>query len=159
MGYGQTGPCNVPLTQISGTGFNTVAVPATQGAQYKSITEQLLYEIWQSLLILIAGQTPPGMAAPIVFTIGDGQSFTPAAGTTSFHQSVVNGVNLGDKLLLVQRNGITVDYSTPATANQIIRFNDHTIGGFDFDPASGLTFQNGERYSLWLAGIDTTIAP
>lgn len=162
MPFVQSGPCNVPLTQINGTGNNSVAVPLTQGSQYKSITEQLLYEIWQTLLLILAGQTPPGMAPIIKFTIGDGQAGTPAAGTTSLHAAILQGVNLADKAILVLREGIGLKYTTAVTHNNIIRFNDHTDGGFDFDPADPggqLQFVNGEEYMLVVTGIDTTIAP
>lgn len=160
MSYVQAGPCNVPLTQQDGTGFNTVAVPGTQGAQYKSITEQLLYEIWQTLLLLLAGATPPGMSPLIRFTIGDGQAGTPVAGTTSLHVGVLQGVNMVNRSFLVIREGIALRFSTGVTANDIIRFNNGaTLGGFDFDPASGLSFVNGEEYQIAVYGQDTTISP
>lgn len=162
MSFVQSGPCNVPLTQINGTGFNTVAVPATQGSQYKSITEQLLYEIWQTLLLILAGQNPPGMAAIIKFTIGDGQVGTPANLATSLHASVLQGVNIVNKAILVLREGIALPYTTEVTHNMITRFNDGVNGGFDFDPAAPggpFSFVTGEEYMLVVTGIDTTISP
>lgn len=149
-----SGPCKPPLTQIAGTGFNNVAVPGQTGAGYNSITEQLLYEIWQGILLLIAGQNPPGIVAPLIFTVGDGKPNTPANGSTSLHLPT-----LVNKELLVLRNGIQLQYSDGVTALQIIRFNDGTDGGFDFDPASGLTFQNGESYQIFPIGANPTIAP
>lgn len=146
--------CNVSLTQIAGTGLNTVAVPQNVGAEYKSITNQLLYEIWQGILLLVAAAIPPGMTVPIIFRVGDGQAGTPAVGVTTFRRAA-----LADKEVLVLRNGIQLQYSDPATALQIIRFNDHTNGGFDFDPASGLSFQNGDTYQMFPIGLNNTIAP
>lgn len=146
--------CNVPLTQIAGTGFNTVAVPATQGAEYKSITQQLLYEILQGINLLVAAAIPPGMVTPVFFTIGDGQAGTPAAGTSTLHIPA-----LADKEVLVLRNGIQLQYSDGITVLQIKRFNDHTNGGFTFEAASGLTFQAGENYQLFPIGLNTTLAP
>lgn len=143
--------CNVALTQIAGTGFNTVAVPVAQGAEYKAISEQLLYEIWQGILQLIAATNPPGMVTPILFTIGDGKSGTPTVGSTAFHVAA-----LADKEALVLRNGIQLQFSDGVTALQIIRFNDGTDGGFDFDPASGLSFQNGDSFQIFPLGANTS---
>lgn len=143
--------CNEALTQIIGTGFNTVAAPINEGAEYKSITEQLLYEIWQGILLLIAATTPPGMVIPIIFTIGDGQAGTPAVNATAFHVAA-----LANKEAIVLRNGIQLQYSDGVTALQIIRFNDGVNGGFDFDPASGLSFQAGENYQIFPIGANTS---
>ena len=162
MPFSNPGPCNVTLTLINGTGFNTVEVPANAGAQYKAITEQLLYEIWQTLLLLLAGQNPPGMTPIIKFTIGDGQAGTPANGTTSLHAAVLQGVNISNRAILILREGIGLKYTTAATNNDIIRFNDGTDGGFDFDPArpgGQLHFATGEEYMLVITGQDTSIAP
>lgn len=163
MSFVQSGPCNVPLTQIDGTGNNSVAVPAVSGSQYKAITEQLLYEIWQTLLLILAAQNPPGMTPIIKFTIGDGQAGTPADGTTSLHIGVIQGVNLVNKAFLVLREGIGLKYTTAVTHNNIIRFNDGAaLAGFDFDPADPggqLHFSNGEEYMIVVTGLDTTIAP
>lgn len=154
MAQGQSGPCRVPLQSVSGTGFNNVMVPGSQGAEYTAITNQLLYEIWQSNLLILAALNPPGMVVPIIFTVGDGQIGTPAVGATSLHLPT-----LVDKELLVLRNGIQLQYSDGITPLQIIRFNNSPNGGFDFDPASGLSFQAGESYQIFPIGLNTTIAP
>lgn len=151
--------CSNGLDNIPGTGYNNVDVPGPNSRGYASNTEKLLYEIWQTLLLILAGQNPPGMAKVIKFTIGDGQAGTPVAGTTSLHAMLLQGVNLANKTLLVVRETIPLDYSTSTVPAQIIRFNDGTNGGFDFDPASGLSFQTGESYNIYVVGIDTTIAP
>jgi hypothetical protein len=152
------GPCPIPLGTIIGTGYNIVNVPNLPGANYKSTTEQLLYEIWQTLLLILAGQNPPGMVVPIMFTIGDGQAGTPANGTTQLIAPTIQGQNILNKSLLVIRNGIALNYSTPETAAQIERYNDGvTNGGFIFDPASGLSFQTGETYQIFVIGINTQI--
>jgi hypothetical protein len=156
MPFPQAGPCNVPLDTIIGTGFNTVAVPDEPGAQYKSVTEQLLYEIWQGILLLLAATNPPGMVVPITFTIGDGQAGTPANGTTALSAPAIQGQSIVNKTLLVVREGIVLMYSDATTARQIIRIN--TVGGdggFSFDPASGLTFQTGESYEILTIGTNT----
>jgi hypothetical protein len=152
----QPGPCYVPLTQDQGTGFNTFASPDTQGAQYKSITEQLLYEIMQGILLLVAATVTN--VAPITFTIGDGQAGTPAAGTSTLETPAIQGQTIFNKSLIVARNGILLQYTTPATAAQIKRYNNAGNGGFYFDPASGLTFQAGETYSIFVFGVNTANA-
>ncbi len=146
--------CNVPLTQVPGTGFNTYAAPIVEGAEYKAITNQLLYEILQGILLLVAAAIPPGMVPATLFTIGDGGPVTPVAGTTSFRLA-----SFADKEVLVLRNGVQMQYFDGTTHLQIIRFNDHVNGGFDLDPASGLTFQNGDNYQLFPIGLNTTSAP
>lgn len=154
-----TGPCKPTLEMIDGTGFNRVAVPGQEGAEYTAITNQLLYEIWQSNLLILAALNPPGMTTPIAFTIGDGLAGTPLDGTTSLHSPIIQGQSIVNKTLLVLRNGIQLQYSNGTTPLQIIRFNDGTDGGFDFDPASGLTFATGESYQIFVIGSNTTIAP
>lgn len=153
------GPCKPTLVMIDGTGFNRVAVPGQEGAEYTAITNQLLYEIWQSNLLILAALNPPGMVTPIIFTIGDGQAGTPLNGTTSLHESIIQGQSIVNKTLLVLREGIQLQYSSTTTPLQIIRFNDGVDGGFDFDPASGLTFVTGESYNIFVIGINTTIEP
>lgn len=150
-----TMPCSTYLIEISGTGYNKVNVPGPNSQGYKSVTDQLLYEIWQTLLLILAAQNPPGMVAPILFTIGDGGPITPVAGTTSFRSA-----SLLNKEAIVIRNGIQMQYFDGTTHLQIIRFNDGvTNGGFDLDPVSGLTFQGGDSYQIFPTGANTTIAP
>ena len=153
---GLTG-CSNSLIVIPGTGYNTVDVPGPNSRGYGNNTDKLLYEIWQTLLLILAGQTPPGMVIPIVFTIGDGLSGTPANGTTSLHAPALQGQNLANKTLLVIRNGILLNYSNGTDTNEIARFNDGTDGGFDFTVASGLSFQTGEKYNIFVIGENTTI--
>lgn len=154
-----TGPCKPTLEMIDGTGFNRVAVPGQEGAEYTAITNQLLYEIWQTNLQILAATNPPGMVTPIAFTIGDGQAGTPANLSTTLHTPILQGQSIVNKTLLVLRNGIQLQYSNGVTALQIIRFNDGTDGGFDFDPASGLFFSTGESYQIFVIGTNTTIEP
>ena len=151
--------CNNPLIPIPGTGYNTVNVPGPNSKGYTSITDQLLYEIWQTDLLILAALAPPGMAKAIIFTIGDGQPGTPLTGTTSLHAPMLQGQNLADKQLLVIRNSIPLRYYDGINHYEIIRFNDHTDGGFDFDPASGLSFQTGDDFQIYIISINTTVAP
>jgi len=150
-------PCKPPLGTIPGTGFNVVSVPDVAGSSYNNAADQLLYEIWQTLLLILAA-LGGGMTTKVVaFTIGDGQVGTPVAGTNSFVVAAFGGVNLGNVELLVLRNGIQLQYSNGVTALQIIRKNTGATGGFQFDAASGLTFQDGESYQLFVTGINNTI--
>lgn len=150
--------CSNGLIPVPGTGYNKVNVPGPNSRGYTSVTDQLLYEIWQTLLLLLAAQNPPGMVPPILFTIGDGGGITPAAGTTSFRSA-----DLLNKEAIVIRNGIQMQYFDGTTHLQIIRFNDGTTnGGFDLDPANpggALTFANGDSYQIFPTGANTTIAP
>src|SRR5277367_4369361 len=81
----------------------------------------------------------PGVTVPLIsFTVGDGQAETPANGTTTFEGVTKQGQNIVNKQLLVSRGGILLPWSTGVTANSIKRFNSGGVGGFYFDPASGL---------------------
>lgn len=152
--------CKTPLITIPGTGYNHVSVPGPGSKGYTSITDEILYEIWQTLLLILAAQNPPGVNPIIKFTIGDGQVGTPVTGTTSLHVSMIQGVSLINKDYLVIREGIALRYSTAVTHNDIVRFNDGAaLGGFDFDGTSGLSFQTGEEYMIVVTGTNTTIAP
>ena len=154
------GPCNVPLTVINGTGENSVAVPQDTGSQYKAITEQLLYEIWQTLL-LIAASTTVTMTKIISFTIGDGQIGTPANGATVLNVANIQAQSLINANLLVIRNGIELKYTSAVTHNDIIRLNTTGVsGGFEFDAAgSALSFENGDVYDIYVVGVNTSNAP
>lgn len=152
-------PCRVPLLSIDGTGSNTVLVPWTsdgQKAAYNDAADKLLYEIWQTLLLILAAN-PPAMIQPIYFTVGDGQADTPASGSSSIVLADFMGIPMGNKQFIVFRNGIQLQYSDGITALQIVRKNTGATGGFEFDPTSGLTFQNGESYQLFPIGQNTTI--
>lgn len=160
-GTAQNGPCNVPLTQVDGSGNNTYAAPITQGAQYKSITEQLLYEIMEGINTLIQIQGGLPVTKIITFTIGDGQADTPAAGGSSLVAAAIQAQSITDKNLLVIRNGIELKYSSAVTHNDIIRVNNTGVsGGFEFDAAgSNLKFQNGDVYDIYVVGVNTTQVP
>lgn len=99
----------------------------------------------------------PGVTDPFVdFTIGDGQAGTPANGTTTFHVATFAGQNLVNKRLLVLREGIALNYNTPVANNgEIARFNNGALGGFDWQ--GGGFFATGERYQIYIIGIDNTI--
>lgn len=100
----------------------------------------------------------PGVTDPFVsFDIGDGQPGTPANGATSLKVSTLQGQSLVNKRLLVIREGIELKYSTPVTVQDIRRFNSGGLGGFVFEPASGLSFQTGEHYDIYIIGIDNNI--
>jgi len=102
----------------------------------------------------------PGVTVPLIkFRIGDGQAGTPIAGSTSLRASTIQGQNIVNKQLLVSREGILLQYSSPGTTMQITRYNSLTQGGFDFEPSSGLTFVDGEDYNIYITGINNTIEP
>jgi hypothetical protein len=104
------------------------------------------------------GGNLPGVTVPLIdFTVGDGQVDTPANGSTVFEGVTKQGQNIVNKQLLVIRNGIELPYSTAVTANVIKRFNSGGVGGFYFDPASGISFQTGDQYDIYILGINNTI--
>lgn len=157
--------CRPPLLTIDGTGSNRVEVPQTldgKKGQYNDSADKLLYEIWQTLLLILAAN-PPAMTIPIIFTVGDGQADTPANGSSSLVLANFGGILMGDKEFIVIRNGILMQYSNIITPLQIIRKNTGATGGFIMDPAPGgdplaaLTFQNGDSYQIFPIGINTTI--
>lgn len=154
-------PCPTPLQQIPGTNFNTVEVPAGPQPEYlgyTNYTDKLLYEIWQTLLILAGAANPPALTKIISFTIGDGQAGTPADGDTSLITAAIQGQSLFNMNLAVEREGIFLQYSSGVTALQIIRKNVMGgTGGFEFDPASGLSFVTGESYNIFVVGQNTTL--
>lgn len=100
----------------------------------------------------------PGVTVPLIsFTVGDGQAGTPANNATTFEAVTVQGQNIVNKQLLVSRGGILLPWSTGVTANAIKRFNSGGVGGFYFDAASGLSFQTGEQYDIYITGVNNTI--
>lgn len=104
------------------------------------------------------GGSLPGVTVPLVsFDIGDGQAGTPASATTSLEVAALQGQSLYNKELLVIREGIELKYSTPVTVQDIRRYNSAGLGGFVFEPASGLSFQTGEHYDIYIIGINNTI--
>lgn len=152
-------PCRTPLLSINGTGNNTVLVPDSvdgKKASYNDAADKLLYEIWQTLLLILAAN-PPAMTIPIFFTVGDGQPDTPATGSSSLVLATFGGIPMGNTEFIVFRNGFQMQYSNGITALQIIRKNTGATGGFDIDPVTGITFQPGDSWQLFPIGINTTI--
>lgn len=153
------GPCRVPLTMINGTGENVIAVPINMGSEYTNITQQLLYEIWQTLLLILIASGGVPMTKIASFDIGDGQAGTPLNGTNNLNISTLQGQNLFDFNLLIVREGIELRYSSGVTIKDIRRLNTPGVsGGFAFEPASGLTFQTGEHYDIYVVGSNNAAA-
>lgn len=146
--------CRVPLTVEPGTGFNNVAVPASQGAEYTAITNQILYEIWQTNLLILAA-TPPAMATVMSFVAGDGQAGSPAIGTNTLQVPALQGQSIINKQLLVIREGIALMWDQPdGTLGQIRRYNTGGNAGWTFEGA--LVFNAGERYDVYITSINST---
>lgn len=151
---GQTFPCPVPLDTIQGSGFNTVAVPGELGAQYKSVTEQLLYEIWSTNLLILAAN-PPAMSKVLSFVAGDGQAGSPAVGAAFLETPALQGETIFNKQLLVVREGIPLLWNQPTgVLGQIRRYNHAGNGGWVFE--GGLVFNAAERYDVYIVSINTT---
>lgn len=155
------GVCVNSLLTIAGTGFNKVQVPQggsggpETAGNYKSIAEELLYEIWQTLLIIAAGGGVT-LTKIISFDIGDAQAGTPVAGTTSLELPALQGQSLVNVNLLVVREGIELRYSSAVLVKDIRRYNHGGNGGFVFEPASGLSFQMNEHYDIFIVGSNNT---
>lgn len=150
--------CPTPLQPIPGTNYNQINVPAGPAPNflgYTNYSDQLLYEIWQTLLLLAAAN-PPAVTKIISFEIGDGQVGTPANGDASLTLPVIQGQSLVNVNLLVIREGIELVYSSAVTVNMIRRYNHGGNGGFVFENASGLFFETGDRYDLYVVGANTT---
>lgn len=102
--------------------------------------------------------TLPGVTVPLVsFTVGDGQAGGPVVGSTSWTVANFQGQSLFNKQLLVEREGIAPRYDTPVAVKDIRRFNSGGLGGFTFEPASGLSFIAGETYNIFIVGVNNTI--
>ena len=100
----------------------------------------------------------PGVTVPaITFTVGDGQVGTPLAGTNSIELPTLQGQSLFNKQLIVVRAGIELPYGSAVRVNVIRRYNNAGNGGFVFEPASGITFQNGDQYDIYIIGVNNTI--
>lgn len=148
--------CDVPLTPVPGTDANVVMSPIDPGSRYTDYTDELLYEIWKTLQLL----TPVMETKPISFDVGDGQVGSPVDGDTQLHLATIQGQSLVNINLLVVREGIALRYSTPVPAiKDIKRFNSGGLGGFTFEPASGLKFNAGEHYDIYVVGSNASIAP
>jgi len=103
------------------------------------------------------GGNLPGVTIPFVdFTIGDGQAGTPANGTTVFSVASFSGQSLFNKQLLVAREGILLNWNTLVQANgEIRRYNSGGLGGFTWE--GGGFFSTGERYQIYIIGVNATI--
>lgn len=99
----------------------------------------------------------PGVTDPFIdFTVGDGQAGTPVNLATFFRVASFSGQSLANKRLLVIREGIALNYNTPVQANgEIRRYNSGGLGGFTFQ--GGLFFSTGDRYQIYIIGVDNTV--
>lgn len=148
------GTCVPPLGSIPGTGFNTVVVPDAFNSAYKSINEKLLYEIWQTLLLILAAN-PPAVTQVISFAVGDGQAGSPVDGDTFIQQPALQGIPIFNKQLLVVRNLGVLDYNSPVAIFDIRRYNSGGLGGFTFE--GGQIFSDGDQYNIYIIGINNTV--
>jgi hypothetical protein len=110
----------------------------------------------------VSGGGLPGVTVPVLtFYVGGPGTDTPVDGQTQFRFSTFQGQSLVNKQLLVLREGIELVYAdgpTPAAAHQISRYNDGTLGGFDFNTAVGPgQFSAGDRYDIFIVGVNNTI--
>lgn len=100
----------------------------------------------------------PGVSVPFVsFAVDDGQVGSPTNGQTAWIVSTFQGQSIFNKQLLVIREGIELLYKTPVAVNMIRRYNFTGFGGWSFQPASGLFFFSGDRYQVFITGINNTI--
>lgn len=108
------------------------------------------------------GGSLPGVTQPIAsFAVGDGGSNVPVDGQTQLRVTTIKGQNIVNKQLLVIREGVELVYAdAPGFPHQISRYNDGTLGGFDFNTLVGPgKFVQDERYDIYIIGINNTIAP
>lgn len=150
------GICVPPLGTIQGTGFNKVQVPDAPNSAYKSIAEELLYEIWQTNLLILAAN-PPAMSQVISFRVGDGLAGSPVDGDTELHLAAIQGQTIFNRQLLVVREGQGLEWSSSIEAFDIARFNTGGVGGFTFEGAN--IFEDGQRFNIYVIGINTTDNP
>ena len=103
------------------------------------------------------GGSLPGVTDPFFdFTVGDSQAGTPANGSTVFTVAIFAGQSLVNKRMLPIREGIALNYNTPVQANgDVRRYNSGGLGGFTL--LNGLQFQTGDRWQIYIIGIDNTI--
>lgn len=102
------------------------------------------------------GGNLPGVTVPLVaFTVGDAQAGTPVNGQTSLKVASLQGQSLFNKQLQVVREGIDLNWNTPGVVNDIRRYNSGGLGGWTFE--GGLFFATGERYQIYIVGINNTI--
>jgi hypothetical protein len=94
----------------------------------------------------------PGVTAQLCsFAVGDGQDGVPAGGT-SLQVVTLCGQNIVNKQLLVLREGIELIWDSAVQVNMIRRYNHAGFGGWNFEAVSGLSFQTGERYDVYIIG-------
>jgi len=105
---------------------------------------------------LPAGAVPTFPAPAISFDVGDVGDGFPINGQTSLEVATLGGIPIANKQLLVVREGIALRYSG-AAVKDIRRFNSGGLGGFVFEPASGLSFVTGEHYDIYIVGVDFTV--
>jgi hypothetical protein len=100
----------------------------------------------------------PGVTVPLItFAVGDGQLGTPIDGQASLAVATLQGQSIFNKELLVIREGIALLYDSAIAANEIRRFNSGGLGGWTFEVSSGLLFFLGERYQVYIIGVNNTI--
>lgn len=105
-----------------------------------------------------AGGALPGVTVPLItFAVDDGQPGSPVNNQTALIAASLQGQSLVNKQLLPIREGIALLYNSAIAINQIRRYNSGGQGGFSFEVSSGLSFQTGERYQLYIMGINNTI--
>jgi hypothetical protein len=89
------------------------------------------------------------------FAVGDGQDGSPVDGQTSLKVATLVGQPITNTELLVIREGIQLLWNTAIAVNNIRRFNSGGLAGWTFE--GGLSFQAGERYQVFIIGINTTV--
>jgi hypothetical protein len=103
-----------------------------------------------------SGGNPPGVTNPFMgFAVGDGQDGSPSDGQTTLQVATLVGQPIADTELLVIREGIQLLWNTAVAVNNIRRFNSGGLAGWTFE--GGLSFQAGERYQVFIIGINTTV--
>jgi len=106
------------------------------------------------------GGSLPGVTVPLVSFYVDGPgSNVPVGGQTQLRVATLKGQSLVNKELLVINEQQELMYAdSPAAPFQIKRYNDGTLGGFDFNTAVGPgSFVSGDRYDIFIVGINNTI--
>lgn len=105
------------------------------------------------------GGNLPGVTDPFfAFAVGDGQAGSPVNGQTSLKLASFDGQSLVNKRLQPVREGIGALWNTPVATNDMRRFNSGGLGGWTFEPSGGFVqFNEGERWQVYISGIDNTI--
>ena len=98
----------------------------------------------------------PGVTIPMVsFAVGDGQDGVPVDGATFIKATTLCGQNIVDKQLGVCREGIWFLWNSAVQVMQMRRFNSGGLGGWTFE--AGQLFVGGERYNVFILGINNTV--